>query len=92
MGRQVEVLIPGDAEKHRQRRAGYLDAPEARPMGKRPALSALHKSGQEIPVDVALSPLTVSGEPGEESMRAQMLCSRERTTTCTKPKKPDAIG
>lgn len=56
-GRNVETLIPARFREHKRFRLEYQKSPEVRPMGKRPLLQALHKSGIEIPVDIALSPV-----------------------------------
>ncbi|MGZ4767602.1 MAG: PAS domain-containing sensor histidine kinase [Ilumatobacteraceae bacterium] len=61
IGQPVEVLIPGRLhELHRVHRNTYTHAPKARPMGSGLLLTALHRDGREVPVEIALSPL--SGE------------------------------
>lgn len=60
-GQPIETLIPTRLlAVHRSHRKGYTDSPKARPMGSGLLLTALHSSGREVPVEIALSPL--SGE------------------------------
>jgi len=61
IGQPVEVLIPGPLhEVHRGHRTTYTHSPKPRPMGSGLLLTALHHDGRQIPVEIALSPL--SGE------------------------------
>ena len=61
IGQPIEVLIPGSLhEVHRGHRTTYTHSPKARPMGSGLLLTALHRDGREVPVEIALSPL--SGE------------------------------
>ena len=58
VGQQIEVLIPGRMhDVHRTHRKTYTHSPAARPMGNGLLLTALHRDGREIPVEIALSPL-----------------------------------
>lgn len=63
LGRAVEMLVPDAARPvHAGHRAAYEDDPRKRPMGLHLNLTARHKSGKEIPVEIALSPRqTVAG-------------------------------
>jgi PAS domain S-box-containing protein len=64
MGQPIETLIPARLHGgHIAHRKGYTDDPRARPMGSGLLLTALHRSGREVPVEIALSPLR--GELGE---------------------------
>jgi PAS domain S-box-containing protein/hemerythrin-like metal-binding protein len=56
-GKNVNVLVPAQHSWHGEMREKYWQNPQPRAMGKRPVLSAQHKSGAMIPVDIALSPL-----------------------------------
>jgi protein-histidine pros-kinase len=58
LGRNVDVLLP-DAmrEAHAQHRLAYNAAPSRRAMAVGEELSARHKDGTLIPVDVSLSPV-----------------------------------
>jgi two-component system sensor histidine kinase DevS len=61
VGEPVEMLIPTRLHvAHRAHRKSYTDGPKARPMGGGLLLTALHRSGREVTVEIALSPL--SGE------------------------------
>ena len=57
VGKGVELLVPGNRERHREMRAHYLQNPVPRPMGRRPILIARHKSGTTVRVEISLSPL-----------------------------------
>jgi two-component system, NarL family, sensor histidine kinase DevS len=58
VGQQIEMLIPDRLRgRHRLHRKVYTDGPKARPMGSGLVLTALHRAGREVPVEIALSPL-----------------------------------
>jgi PAS domain S-box-containing protein len=58
IGLSVESLVPqASRARHADLREVYAAAPQARPMGAQMELSALHKGGREIKVEIALSPL-----------------------------------
>ncbi len=58
LGKPVEMLIPPNLRsRHIQERIGYLHHPIIRPMGTGLDLYLLTKQGDEIPVDITLSPL-----------------------------------
>lgn len=58
VGQHIEVLIPARLhDVHRTHRKTYTHSPVARPMGTGLLLTALHRDGREIPVEIALSPL-----------------------------------
>ena len=63
LGQSVEMLVPDRARSaHAGHRAAYEDDPRKRPMGMHLELTARHKSGQEIPVEISLAPrMTVAG-------------------------------
>lgn len=64
IGQPVEVLVPGPRRQaHLADRTRFLAAPTSRPMGAGLALTALHRNGTEIPVEISLAP--VSGEAQE---------------------------
>jgi PAS domain S-box-containing protein len=64
VGQPIETVIPARLRGgHTAHRKSYTDDPRARPMGSGLLLSALHRSGREVPVEIALSPL--NGEIGE---------------------------
>jgi PAS domain S-box-containing protein len=59
VGRPVEMLVPArQRAQHTADRAGYVAAPSPRRMGAGVLdLFAVHRNGDEIPVDISLSPL-----------------------------------
>ncbi len=62
LGQSVEVLLPKPAQAiHRAHRIGYMQDPQARPMGRGRELYGLRKDGTEFPVEIGLTPLRVSG-------------------------------
>lgn len=62
-GKQVEILVPADLRQvHELLRNGFMNAPARRPMGKGRHLTALHKDGHLIHVEIALNPLTIGSE------------------------------
>jgi PAS domain S-box-containing protein len=57
-GEPVEILLPERyRERHREHRERFSSAPRARPMGAGLDLYGLRKSGEEVPVEISLSPL-----------------------------------
>lgn len=62
-GQPIERLLPGRfREKHPGQRATYFARPAIRPMGSGLDLYARKKDGEELPVDVTLSPVEVGDE------------------------------
>jgi len=59
VGRSIEVLVPERFSKHADDRQRFQAAPVERGMGSGLDLVALHRSGREIPVDIALRTQTV---------------------------------
>lgn len=58
VGRAVDELVdPTVRARHRDHRAGYTRTPKRRPMGAGADLTALHRTGRAIPVDIALAPV-----------------------------------
>lgn len=58
VGNPVELLVPdGLRKRHKQHREAFFKAPAPRPMGKGRRLTARHKDGHEIPVEVGLNPV-----------------------------------
>lgn len=61
---QVDELLPESLrQNHRQLRAGYFANPTRRPMSQAPVLPLLRGDGSTVEVKVALSPMTVRGQP-----------------------------
>ncbi|MGB1109470.1 MAG: PAS domain S-box protein [Gammaproteobacteria bacterium] len=69
-GKAVEMLMPERFRAaHPGLRQGFMSDPSARPMGEGMELIALTKAGQELPVEVSLSPI----ETDEGTMVASAL-------------------
>lgn len=63
LGQTIEKLVPARfAARHAQHRAHFKTAAHSRQMGAATELCALHKSGQEFPVDIMLSPMQADGQ------------------------------
>lgn len=63
VGQPIESLLPERyRERHVGHRAAYVESPRVRPMGVGLDLYALHADGRKIPVEISLSPVTLSGE------------------------------
>lgn len=64
VGQQLEMLLPPRyREGHLQHVEGYVAAPSSRMMGSGRDLTGLHRSGQEIPVEIALTRLENGAQP-----------------------------
>jgi PAS domain S-box-containing protein len=63
VGQGVDMLVPeGDRSRHADLRAGFMAAPEARPMGAGRDLFARRKDGSQIAVEIGLCPLDIRGQ------------------------------
>lgn len=66
LGQKIEMLVPTKYNKaHLRHRSDFNDNPSSRRMGD--ANSRVHgrrKDGTEVPVDIALSPVSFAGQPG----------------------------
>jgi PAS domain S-box-containing protein len=64
VGQSLEMLLPPRyREPHREHVTGYVQAPSSRMMGSGRDLTGLHRSGQEIPVEIALTRLENGAQP-----------------------------
>ena len=64
IGLKVEALVPKRYQtQHRKNRTNFIQNPEKRPMGSGNELSVLTKSGQELEVDIGLSPINYQEKP-----------------------------
>ena len=60
IGQKVEMLIPERFRvRHLELRKKYMEHPEAREMGQGRFLFGRNKAGEEIPIEVALTPVTM---------------------------------
>jgi PAS domain S-box-containing protein len=62
-GQVVERLVPNRHLNHADLRGGFMAKPSKRSMGAGLKLKAAHRTAGEIPVDIALSPVTIDGAP-----------------------------
>ncbi len=61
LGRPIEDLLPESLrERHVGHRQGFIDRPQARPMGIGIELSARRRDGTEFPVEISLTPVEVA--------------------------------
>ena len=70
VGKKVEVLVPRRIRGHTKLREDFDKEPGVRQMGTRPIITARHKNGADIPVDISLSPLLLN-DGGEETRLTQ---------------------
>ncbi len=64
IGKQIEILVPdGLQQNHKLLRDSFLSVPSTRPMGKGRRLSALHKDGHLVHVEIGLDPVTIGSQP-----------------------------
>ncbi len=58
IGKSMDILLPERyRENHAQLRQGYISSPSFRAMGSGRDLTGRHKNGQEIPIEIGLSPV-----------------------------------
>lgn len=64
IGKPLEMLLPDRyREGHGRHFSGYSAAPTSRMMGSGRDLTGMHRSGQEIPVEIALTKLENASQP-----------------------------
>lgn len=59
-GQPIELLVPPRVDSHPALRSAYQQRPRPRAMGTGLDLTARHRDGREIPVDVSLTPLALA--------------------------------
>ena len=63
IGKAVEMLVPaGTKQSHIEYRDNFLKSPTVRPVGNGRNLSALHKDGRLIRVEIALNPIVIGSD------------------------------
>lgn len=61
VGQPVEILLPASLrDRHIEHRDRFVVSPTSRPMAEGQDLHAQHRDGHEIPVDIALAPMTTA--------------------------------
>ena len=64
VGQPVEILIDGDfRSQHIALREGFMDRPQARPMGVSGSFFGVNKKGDHVPIDIRLSPVVFDNRP-----------------------------
>ena len=64
VGESVELLLPEhDRAPHRGHRLDYGAAPHTRQMGSNCDLRGRHRNGQDVPLDISLSPIDTTDGP-----------------------------
>ena len=57
----IEALVPDSVrDRHAELRAGYIESPRRRPMGRGPILTARRADGRLVPVEISLSPVSTA--------------------------------
>jgi len=63
LNKKIEVLVPAKSRSaHSKYRGQYNKRPTSRFMGSRVTLTAAHKNGETIPVDISLNPMNLESE------------------------------
>jgi PAS domain S-box-containing protein len=58
IGEPLDMLVPPDSRRaHHHYRSGFMQRPDARPMGPDREVYVLHKNGEQLRVWIALSPI-----------------------------------
>lgn len=63
IGKSFEVLVPNEVKKrHKHHTKNFDKNPSQRSMGRNATLSAQHKNGHNVPVEISLNPIEINGE------------------------------
>jgi PAS domain S-box-containing protein len=61
LGEPIEMLLPDDVrERHVQHRRAFFADPRVRPMGLGHDLKGLRRTGEEVPLEINLSPVVTA--------------------------------
>jgi len=77
LGKKVEELVPQRFKGHAKLREDFDKDPSVRHMGTRPVITARHKDGSDVPVDIYLGPLQLEGDDGGEVIRLAQAVIRD---------------
>ncbi len=77
VGRKVEELVPHRFNGHAKQREYFNKDPSTRHMGTRAIVTARHKNGADIPVDISLSPLQLQGNADGKKIRLTQAVIRD---------------
>ena len=93
LGRPVELLVPGRArEAHPRLRTGFLEHPQARPMGAGRDLYGLRKDGTEVPLEIGLNPIPTPDGYLVLTTVVDISARRELEERLRQAQKMEAIG
>lgn len=78
IGQPMEVLVPEpERAGHERMRAGYMRAPEARPMGAGRDLTGQRKDGSRVPIEISLSSFVEDGRRYVDAVVADISARKE---------------
>lgn len=78
LGQSMEVLLPeSERSSHEGKRAGYMRAPEARPMGAGRDLHGLRKDGSVLPIEISLSSFMENGRRYVDAVVADISARKQ---------------
>ena len=78
LGKPMEILLPEmERQRHTELRAGYMRAPEARPMGAGRDLRGQRKDGSVVPVEISLSSFMEDGRRYVDAVVADISARKQ---------------
>lgn len=78
LGQSMEVLLPeSERHSHEGKRADYMRAPEARPMGAGRDLHGLRKDGSVLPIEISLSSFMENGRRYVDAVVADISARKQ---------------
>lgn len=92
LGQSLGILIPENfRDVHERHLARFRESGTPTPMGARPLLQALHKSGQEKPVSISISNLDLDGERYSIAVMHDVGDLHSRITSATAQAETDPL-